>query len=264
MAALWQLHPAQSNRLNQSPLLIHIPGEARRRAMTNHKWTPGLQATAESWPAVAVLDWALKRFGKRIAIASAFGPEGMVLIDLASRLRSNFQVFTLDTGLFFRETYDLMHEVEQRYGIQIERVQPALTVQQQGAAHGPALWETLPDRCCQMRKIEPLRRKLATLDAWVSAIRRDQTTDRAHAHKVEWDARFGLVKINPICDWTNGMVWDYVVSNNVPYNPLHDRGYPSIGCAPCTKPVQIGGDPRSGRWAGFAKTECGLHECAAR
>ncbi len=227
--------------------------------MNKRRWMPSLQATAESWPAVAVLDWAFKRFGRRIAIASGFGPEGMVLVDLATRLRSDVRVFTLDTGLFFSETYGLMSEVEQRYGVKIERVQPALTVLEQEAEYGAALWETLPDRCCQLRKIEPLRRKLLTLDAWVAAIRRDQTTDRAHAHKVEWDAKFSLVKINPICDWTSGMVWDYVVSNNVPYNPLHDRGYPSIGCAPCTKPVQIGDDPRSGRWANFSKTECGLH-----
>lgn len=228
--------------------------------MGERQWLQGMQGFVESWSAEELLDWALHRFDGRIAVASAFGPEGMVLIDIATRLRSDVRVFTLDTGLFFPETYALINEVEQRYGIQIERVKPALTVDEQAAKHGSSLWLQSPDRCCQMRKIEPLRRKLATLDAWVAAIRRDQTPDRAHARKVEWDAKFGLVKINPLCDWTSEMVWGHIRSNDLPYNVLHDHGYPSIGCQPCTKPVPQGDDPRSGRWAGFAKTECGLHQ----
>jgi len=219
-----------------------------------------LQAVAESWSAAEVLNWALERFGQRIALASAFGPEGMALIDIAVELRPDVRVFTLDTGLFFPETYELMSAVEQRYGIAIERVRPALTVEEQGEQHGSALWQHNPDRCCYMRKIEPLRRKLATLEAWITAIRRDQTPDRAHAQKVEWDAKFGLVKINPLCDWTSEMVWEYLRSKEVPYNALHDRGYPSIGCAPCTLPAPNSEDARSGRRPGSAKTECGLHE----
>ncbi len=228
--------------------------------MGEHQWLQAVQGFVESWSAEEILDWALHRFERRIAVASAFGPEGMVLIDIATRLRPDVRVFTLDTGLFFPETYDLISEIKQRYGIEIERVKPALTVEEQGLKHGSSLWLQSPDQCCQMRKIEPLRRKLATLDAWVAAIRRDQTRDRAHAQKVEWDAKFGLVKINPLCDWTSERVWDYIRSNDLPYNVLHDRGYPSIGCEPCTKPVRQGDDPRSGRWAGFAKTECGLHQ----
>ncbi len=228
--------------------------------MGERQWLAAMQGFVESWSAEELLDWALHRFDGRIAIASAFGPEGMVLIDIATRLRSDVRVFTLDTGLFFPETYELINEVEQRYGIEIERVKPALTVDEQAAKHGPSLWLESPDRCCQMRKIEPLRRKLSTLDAWVAAIRRDQTQDRAHAQKIEWDGKFGLVKVNPLCDWTSDMVWDYIRGNDLPYNALHDRGYPSIGCEPCTKPVRQGDDPRSGRWAGFGKTECGLHQ----
>lgn len=224
------------------------------------EWIQGIQAATESWSAGELLEWALMRFERRIALASAFGPEGMVLIDLATRIRSDVEVFTLDTGLFFPETYELMRKVERRYGITIERVKPALTVEEQAEQHGPSLWWHSPDRCCYMRKIEPLRRKLSTLDAWVAAIRRDQTPDRTHAQKIEWDLKFGLVKINPLCDWTSEMVWDYLRGHDLPYNPLHDRGYPSIGCAPCTRPVQDGEDARSGRWAGFAKTECGLHQ----
>jgi len=219
-----------------------------------------LQAAAESWSAAEVLTWAFQRFGPRIALASAFGPEGMVLIDVAVELRPDVRVFTLDTGLFFPETYELMSAVEQRYGIAIERVRPALTVEEQAVQHGLALWQHNPDRCCYMRKIEPLRRKLATLDAWITAIRRDQTLDRAHAQKVEWDAKFGLVKVNPLCDWTSEMVWEYLRAKEVPYNALHDRGYPSVGCAPCTLPAQNRDDARSGRWAGLDKTECGLHQ----
>jgi phosphoadenosine phosphosulfate reductase len=228
--------------------------------MGERDWLQTVQGFFDSWAAEELLDWALHRFDGRIELASAFGPEGMVLIDLAVRLRPDVHVFTLDTGLFFPETYELMNKVEQRYGITIERVRPALTVEAQNAEHGEALWRENPDRCCYMRKVEPLRRKLSTLDAWIAAIRRDQTPDRAHARKVEWDVKFGLVKINPLCDWTSEMVWQYLLANDVPYNPLHDRGYPSIGCEPCTKPVQIGEDPRSGRWAGMTKTECGLHQ----
>jgi phosphoadenosine phosphosulfate reductase len=228
--------------------------------MGEGNWLRTMQGFAESWSAEELLDWALHRFERRVAVASAFGPEGMVLIDIALRLRPDVHVFTLDTGLFFPETYELMDEVERRYGIKIERLKPTLTVDEQAAAHGASLWLRTPDRCCAMRKIEPLRKKLSALEAWIAAIRRDQTPDRAHAQKVEWDAKFGLIKINPLCDWTSDMVWDYVRANDLPYNPLHDRGYPSIGCAPCTQPVQPGDDPRSGRWAGLAKTECGLHE----
>jgi phosphoadenosine phosphosulfate reductase len=230
------------------------------RSLREREWLQDMQIAAESWSAGEILDWALTHFQRRIALASAFGPEGMVLIDLATRIRSDVQVFTLDTGLFFPETYELMHKVERRYGITIERVKPVLSVDEQAEQHGPALWQHSPDRCCYMRKIEPLRRKLSSLDAWVAAIRRDQTPDRAHAQKVEWDLKFGLVKINPLCDWTSEMVWDYVRSHDLPYNPLHDHGYPSIGCAPCTRPVRNGEDERAGRWAGFAKTECGLHQ----
>lgn len=228
--------------------------------MSERDWLRDVQGFFDSWEAEEILDWALHRFEGRIAIASAFGPEGIALIDIAHHLRWDIQVFTLDTGLFFPETYELIEKVEQRYGIKVERVKPALTVEGQAAQHGPSLWERNPDRCCYMRKVEPLRKKLATLDAWIAAIRRDQTPDRAHAQKVEWDAKFGLVKINPFCDWTSPMVWDYVWRNDLPYNALHDRRYPSIGCAPCTQPVLDGEDPRSGRWAGLPKTECGLHQ----
>lgn len=218
-----------------------------------------LTVESESWGPGRILEWALETFGDRVAIASAFGPEGMVAIDIASRLGRNFRVFTLDTEFFFPETYNLMDRVEQKYGIVIERVYPLLSPQQQEKEHGAALWGRDPDLCCNLRKIEPLRRQLRELKAWITGIRRDQTADRAGAAKIEWDEKFGLVKINPLADWKSEQVWKYIHSNDVPYNALHDRGYPSIGCTHCTRAVEHSEDPRGGRWAGSSKTECGLH-----
>ena len=218
-----------------------------------------LQFVAETWSPEQVFQWAFHAFENRIAISSAFGAEGMVLIDIASKLRPNFRLFTLDTGFLFPETYSLMQRVEQKYGVAIERVQASLSPAEQEKIHGAALWQRDPDSCCDLRKIEPLRRKLQQLEAWITSIRRDQTEVRAAAGKIQWDSKFGLVKINPIVDWTSTQVWSYIRSHNVPYNPLHDRSYPSIGCTHCTRAVAQGEDARAGRWAGFAKTECGLH-----
>ena len=207
-----------------------------------------------------LLDWAFTAFGGHVEIASAFGAEGVVLIDIASRIQSPVRVFTLDTDFLFPETYDLMQRLEQRYGFSIERIHSELTPQMQEDFYGPALWSRDPDTCCNLRKIEPLRRKLATLQAWVTSIRRDQTTARANAKKVEWDEQFHLVKINPLADWTSAQVWQYIHDHEVPHNPLHNQGYPSIGCTYCTRAVLPGEDARAGRWSGFAKTECGLHQ----
>jgi phosphoadenosine phosphosulfate reductase len=214
---------------------------------------------AESWTAEQVLRWGFERFGRDIAIASAFGAEGMVLIDIASKIRSGFRVFTLDTGFFFPETYKLIDEVERHYGIQVERRYPSLTPAEQAQTYGEALWARDPDECCRLRKIEPLKEKLSTLSAWVVAIRREQTRARAGVSKIEWDAKFDVVKLNPLADWTHEQVWSYIRTCKIPYNPLHGRNYPSIGCTHCTRPVRAGDDSRAGRWAGFAKTECGLH-----
>jgi phosphoadenosine phosphosulfate reductase len=218
-----------------------------------------IQATVETWSAERVLRWAFDNFGDEVAIASAFGAEGMAVIDMASRIRADFPLFTLDTGFLFPETYDLMEKVEERYGIHVERIRSALTPGEQERRYGKALWRRDADACCRMRKIEPLREKLGGLEAWVTSIRRQQTRDRAEARKVEWDAKFGLVKVNPIADWTQKQVWNYLHDHDVPYNPLHDQNYPSIGCTHCTRAIQEGEDERAGRWAGIAKTECGLH-----
>jgi phosphoadenosine phosphosulfate reductase len=218
-----------------------------------------LQIAAEAWRPERVLEWAFDTFGEGVAISSAFGAEGMALIDITSQVRRNFRLFTLDTEFLFPETYNLMDHVEQRYSITIERVYPLNSPEEQERVHGPSLWQRNPDLCCNLRKVEPLRRKLGELQAWITSIRRDQTATRAGAGKIEWDQKFGLVKINPIADWSSKQVWQYIREHDVPYNELHERNYPSIGCTHCTRAVRPGEDPRAGRWAGLSKTECGLH-----
>ena len=218
-----------------------------------------VQANVESWPAAEVLRWGLRQFGDSLAVASSFGAEDVVLIDAASRLEAKFRVFTLDTDFLFPETYALIDRIESRYGIAVERARSAYTPQAQAEQFGVELWASKPDQCCQLRKVEPLKKQLAGLGAWVTGVRRDQAPTRANTRKVEWDAKFGLVKINPLADWSWQQVWDYIRAHDVPYNPLHDRNYPSIGCTYCTRAVQPGEDPRAGRWSGFNKTECGLH-----
>lgn len=218
-----------------------------------------IPSTVERWTPQQVLSWAFATFGNEVAISSAFGAEGMVIIDMASRLRQDFRIFTIDTEFLFPETYSLMDRIEQKYSIKIERVFSLLSPEAQERAHGAALWARNSDQCCNLRKVEPLRRKLSELSAWITSIRRDQTSFRNGASKVEWDAKFGLVKVNPIVDWASKQVWQYLQEHSVPYNSLHDRNYPSIGCTHCTRAIRPGEDPRAGRWPGTGKTECGLH-----
>ena len=206
-----------------------------------------------------ILAFAADHLGPRVGFATGFGPEGCLLLDVIARHRLPIEAFTLDTGLLFPETYALWRRLEERYHLRIRGVRPALGVADQARLHGPRLWERDPDRCCQMRKVEPLRAALSGLDAWVSAIRRDQTTERRDAKVVERDHRFGLVKVNPLAGWTGEEVWAYLRANDVPFNPLHSEGYPSIGCRPCTTPVLDGENPRAGRWRQRGKVECGLH-----
>jgi phosphoadenosine phosphosulfate reductase len=216
-------------------------------------------AELETATATEILRWAADHFAQRLTFATSLGIEDSVVTDLISQAGLNVQLFTLDTGLLFPESYALWKEIEQRYRVSIEAVRPQFTVAEQAEREGDGLWAREPDRCCDLRKIEPLRRTLGRYDAWITAIRRDQTPERANAPVVAWDGRFGLVKINPLVRWTFPEVRAYVAEHQVPYNPLHDQNYPSIGCMPCTSPVMPGEDPRSGRWRGKGKTECGLH-----
>lgn len=207
-----------------------------------------------------VLVLAVEHFAGNLVLASSFGAEDVVLIDMLHKLAPTIPVFYLDTNKHFPETYETRDKLEERYQTKFIQVLPQMTLAEQEKSHGDKLWETDPNLCCQIRKVEPLTRVLSGYDAWITGIRRDQAPTRANAKKVEWDDKFKLVKFNPLADWTMDQVWAYIQANDVPYNPLHDRNYPSIGCSVCTRPVQSGQDPRAGRWAGFDKTECGLHK----
>src|SRR4051794_30816348 len=189
-------------------------------------------------PPEAVLRWAVEKFHPRLLMATAFGAEGCCLIHLLAEVGPGVRVINLDTGYQFSETLDLRERLRERYGIAVEFVRPELTVAEYEAEHGGPLYRLRPDQCCHDRKGLPLRRAPAGYEAWISAIRRDQTADRAAAGVVQWDAKFGLVKVNPLLTWTRTDVWNFVLKHDIPYNPLHDRGYPSIGCWPCTAPVE--------------------------
>jgi phosphoadenosine phosphosulfate reductase len=168
-------------------------------------------------------------------------------------------IFNLDTGYQFKETLELREEVLRRYGIAVELKQPETTVEEYEAQHGGPVYRTNPDQCCFHRKVEVLNKAVLGKQAWASAIRRDQSPDRASVPIVGWDKKFSLVKVSPLANWTKQKVWGFITEHDVPYNPLHDQGYTSIGCWPCTRAVMLGEDERAGRWSGFAKTECGLH-----
>ena len=212
-----------------------------------------------------VVRLALGRFGAKIALSSSFGAEDMVLIDMLMRVDSKARIVTLDTGRLPQETYNVMDATRERYGTAIEVFFPqAEAVQLMVDEHGMNLFYhsvELRRLCCGVRKMEPLGRALAGLEAWMTGLRREQSVTRTAVHKVEWDEVNKLIKINPLADWTLDDVWKYIRANNVPYNALHDRGYPSIGCGPCTRAVQPGEDQRAGRWwwEHPDTKECGLH-----
>jgi phosphoadenosine phosphosulfate reductase len=212
------------------------------------------------WTPQEVLAWAFAQYSPDIVLACSFGgASGMALLDMSVKLNPAVQVFYLDTGFLFPETYALVAESVRRYGIAPVAIQPLLTPQAQAARYGEALWRRDPDLCCRLRKVDPNRRALEGRRAWITGIRRDQTGSRRQSQVVEWDTQFGLVKVNPLAGWTEAQVWEYIRENQVPYNALHDRGYPSLGCTYCTRAVKPGEDLRAGRWSGTDKVECGLH-----
>ncbi len=204
-----------------------------------------------------VLRWAVDTFGDRFVIASSMG-DGL-LAHLASSVASGVDVLFLDTGFHFAETIGTRDAVDQVYDVNVRTMLPLITVEQQDAERGPELYRRDPDACCAIRKVEPLARGLADYTAWASGIRRDETANRRTIGVVEWDAKRSMVKVNPLATWTQEQADAYVSDNGVLVNPLAYDGYPSIGCAPCTRRVAPGEDPRSGRWADSGKTECGLH-----
>lgn len=211
-----------------------------------------------------VLVWTWEKFGVRAAIGTSFQGSGLVIIDQAVKLGLGFPVFTLDTGLLFPETYELKSRLERHFGIVIEAMHPEQTVDEQAGTYGPELWRSNPDTCCAMRKVLPLQKKLAGLDVWITGVRRNQSDGRATTQMLElyeFDklrARH-LLKLNPMAAWSREAIWDHIKREGIPYNALHDRGYHSIGCWPCTKLAGSGEGERAGRWEGFDKTECGIH-----
>jgi phosphoadenosine phosphosulfate reductase len=206
-----------------------------------------------------IIRWAFERFGAGLTMATAFGPEGCLMLHWIAAVAPGVHVFNLDTGYQFAETLALRDRIAARYGIEVVLERPESSVADYERLHGGPLYRSDPDRCCADRKLAVVRRVLAGFDAWMTAIRRDQSPDRATAPIVGWDHKFGVVKVSPLANWTKAQVWDAIVRHDVPYNPLHDQGYVSIGCAPCTRAIGFGEDERAGRWSGSAKTECGLH-----
>jgi phosphoadenosine phosphosulfate reductase len=211
-----------------------------------------------------ILRWAWERFGTRAAIGTSFQGAGLVMMHLAKINHFDFPVFTLDTGLLFPETLELKQKLEAFFGFSIEGLQPDVTVEQQNEAQGPELWKRNPDLCCTIRKVLPLQNKLAEIDCWITGLRREQSDTRSGIGIVEVyvfdeQTRRDIVKLNPMANWSREQVWKYIQGMKIPYNPLHDLGYRSIGCWPCTKATANGDGERAGRWTGFNKVECGIH-----
>jgi phosphoadenosine phosphosulfate reductase len=201
-----------------------------------------------------ILAYAVERFHPRLFVACSFQKEASVIMDMLVQIEPEARFFTLDTGVLFQETHDTWSELEERYGTKVE-VFRGISLEEQAERHGDELWNRDPDACCAIRKVSPLQQALSGVDAWIAGVRRDQSPTRAHTQKLHWDEKHGLWKLNPLADWSDRDVWDYIARHDLPYHPLHDLGYASIGCTHCTKP----GDGRDGRWAGHDKTDCGMH-----
>jgi phosphoadenosine phosphosulfate reductase len=222
--------------------------------------TPSLQLPdLEATSAEDILRWAYEEFGDRLCLTCSWQKQSSVLVHMVAELELDIPVIELDTHLFFRESYETRDRLVERYGITLLPPPPLITVAEQHKQEGPNLWETDPDRCCHVRKVEPLLQALQPYDAWISGIRRDQSPSRAATPKVEWSERYEVWKLHPLADWDEKRVWAYIQVNEIPYNPLHDVGFRSIGCIPCTRPIAPEEEERAGRWAGSDKLECGIH-----
>jgi phosphoadenosine phosphosulfate reductase len=208
----------------------------------------------EQSSAQEVLEYMVERFHPRLYVACSFQKEASVIMDMLLKIEPSARFFTLDTGVLFPETYATWKQLEDRYDVKVE-VHQGMSLARQAELHGDELWNTDPDACCGIRKVEPLKEALSEVDAWISGLRRDQSPSRGSTQKLHWDKKHGLWKANPLADWSEKDVWRYISEHDVPYNDLHDRGYASVGCTHCTLP----GSGRAGRWAGTDKIECGLH-----
>lgn len=232
--------------------------ELSARAAAYDLDTEDVAARLERSSAGEVLAWAIDRFHPRLYIAASFQKTSSVIAHMATEIEPNTRFFYLDTDLLFPETYETRDRLADRLGIEFQRYR-GITLAEQTERYGDELWKTDPDTCCGLRKVEPMRMALSSVDCWVSGIRRADGVSRANAPKFLYDRRFDLWKVNPLADWSEQDIWNYIREHDLPYNPLHDRGYPSIGCVPCTTPVEPGSELRAGRWAGTTKRECGLN-----
>jgi phosphoadenosine phosphosulfate reductase len=257
-------HPAAGGNGNGRRGILHDaatthPGAPPQPATEDLGFDPeAVAAELEKTSAEEALRWALDTFHPGMYIACSFQKTSSVTVHLAHSINPDARFFYLDTDVLFPETYETKDRLEERYGIRFHRYS-SITLEQQAGLYGDQLWGRDPDACCGIRKVEPMRSALSAVDLWVSGIRRSDSQTRARAPKFGWDKRFGLWKLNPLADWSEEQVWAYVNDHDIPYNPLHDQGYPSIGCTHCTRKPAAGEDARAGRWAGLEKTECGLH-----
>jgi phosphoadenosine phosphosulfate reductase len=217
----------------------------------------------EDAPPERIVEWILDRFHTRVVLTTSFGMEGCALIDMVAGLGRPVRVIYLDTGFFFSETYRLRDRMVTRYPhLRFENRGTTLTPEQQAERFGPELWRRDPAACCRLRKVEPMRAALAGADVWITGLMRSQSPSRANIGVIEWDRQYQLLKVNPLAAWDRARVWEYVQRHDVPYNELHERGYPTVGCTHCTLPVPgttAETYSRQGRWSGSAKEECGLH-----
>jgi len=220
-----------------------------------------MKTSLETLPSRDILSWAYQHVGEQVAMSTAFGPSGVVLMHLAAQVCPGAKVFFIDTGFHFQETLEMVERISARLDVNIEVIEPEISVEKQALVYGDELNVINPDKCCSMRKVEPTRKMMSQLDGWITALRRDQGPSRAHTPVLEHLEVEGRIisKVNPLVRWTKEEIWRHIFAHELPYNPLKDRGYASIGCAPCTQPVTDPNDERSGRWTGRQKTECGLH-----
>ena len=240
---------------------VPTSGRPATDAPGNRGRQPFQQAAAElagESPDV-ILRWAAEEYHPGLAVVSNFGPGTVVIVHHLAEICPDVPVVHIDTGFEFQETADVGRKLEERYGMKLRRIRPQLTVDEQAEQYGPELYGRDPNYCCYMRKVLPLAKALVGYDAWVTGIRSKQTAERGQARVVEWDSRHDKVKVNPLLAWTSEQVWGFIREHDIPYNSLHDQGYASIGCWPCTRPVKDGEEERAGRWSAFGKNECGIH-----
>lgn len=230
--------------------------------MTNHTTSLDFDALNQRFESASpqdILRWGVDQFGERLALVTSLQPTGIVTLHMLQEIAPTLPTLILDTGVLFPETYILMDEIETAFHKKLTRVRPGLSLEQQAALYGDALWSTNPDQCCDLRKTQPLGEALKPFDAWITGLRRDQASTRRQTPIISWDNKNNKVKFAPFATWTEEMVWTWIQAYELPYNRLHDQNYPSIGCLPCTRAVQPGEDIRSGRWSGTSKVECGIH-----